>query len=156
MSMDAKELIELRDRLKRVDTAEIMDKIVVGEGINARDNARKICKEEKIVNTGDYRRSFKSGTVAIREGDRYKIDVYNNVDYAKHLEYGFRSHFVPGHWEGHTFVYEKGSKQGMYVGPRGGYVPGHYTLRRALQETKRTQDARIERKLEKYLAEVMK
>ncbi len=154
--MDIKELTQLRDRLARVDSASIMDRLVVGEGINARDNARRICKREKIVNTGAYRRGFMSGTAAIREGNRYKIDVYNNTDYAKHLEYGFRSHFVPGHWEGNTFVYKRGSKTGMYVGPKGGYVPGHYTLRRALLETKRTQDARLQRKLLKYLSEAIK
>lgn len=84
-----------------------MVSLAVGEGRYARDQARKICKEENIVNTGDYRRNFKSGTKAIRAGNSYKIDVFNNLDYAKPLEYGFRSHFVPGHWEGNSFKYQR-------------------------------------------------
>ena len=44
----------------QADIPEIMDKLVVGEGRFARDQARKICTEENIINTGDYRRNFNS------------------------------------------------------------------------------------------------
>ena len=106
MSVDNSELVAFQNQLQALenDIPEIMDQLAVGEGRYARDQARKICKEEGIVNTGDYRRNFKSGTKAIRAGRAYKIDVFNNLDYAKPLEYGFRSHFVPGHWEGSSFV----------------------------------------------------
>lgn len=86
-------------------------------------------------------------------GTSYKIDVYNNLDYAKHLEYGFRSHFVPGYWEGHTFVYQPGFPGGMYVGPYNGFVRGHFTLMRAIRRTKQTQDARLQRKQDKIIRE---
>ena len=105
----------------------------------ARDQARKICTEENIINTGDYRRNFKSSSKAIRTGTAYKIDVFNNLDYAKPLEYGFRGHFVPGHWDGKSFVYQPKEPQGgMFVHS---LIPGHYTLERAVNATKRTQDA---------------
>ena len=91
----------------QADIPEIMDKLVVGEGRFARDQARKICTEENIINTGDYRRNFNSSSKAIRIGTAYKIDVFNNLDYAKPLEYGFRGHFVPGHWDGKSFVYQE-------------------------------------------------
>ena len=71
--------------------------------------------------------------------------------YAKHLEYGFRSHFVPGYWAGHTFVYQPGFPGGMYVGPYNGFVNGHFTLRRAIRRTKQTQDARLNRKFNAIL-----
>lgn len=105
MSVDNSELLAFQNQIQALkdDIPEIMDSLAVGEGRYARDQARKICKEENIVNTGDYRRNFKSGTKAIRAGNSYKIDVFNNLDYAKPLEYGFRSHFVPGHWEGNWF-----------------------------------------------------
>lgn len=107
MSVDNSELLAFQNQIQALkdDIPEIMDSLAVGEGRYARDQARKICKEENIVNTGDYRRNFKSGTKAIRAGNSYKIDVFNNLDYAKPLEYGFRSHFVPGHWEGNSFKY---------------------------------------------------
>ena len=92
MSVDNSELLAFQNQIQALkdDIPEIMDSLAVGEGRYARDQARKICKEENIVNTGDYRRNFKSGTKAIRAGNSYKIDVFNNLDYAKPLEYGFR------------------------------------------------------------------
>ena len=79
----------------------------------------------------------------------YKIDVFNNLDYAKPLEYGFRGHFVPGHWDGKSFVYQpKDPQGGMFVHS---LIPGHYTLERAVNATKRTQNARLQRRFEQEL-----
>ena len=116
----------------QADIPEIMDKLVVGEGRFARDQARKICSSK-----------------AIRIGTAYKIDVFNNLDYAKPLEYGFRGHFVPGHWDGKSFVYQpKDPQGGMFVHS---LIPGHYTLERAVNATKRTQNARLQRRFEQEL-----
>ena len=159
MSVDNSELVAFQNQLQALenDIPEIMDQLVVGEGRYARDQARKICKEEGIVNTGDYRRNFKSGTKAIRAGRAYKIDVFNNLDYAKPLEYGFRSHFVPGHWEGSSFVYQKNDPEGgMFVGSPGGFVRGHFTLLRAVKRTKTTQAARLNRKMDRIIKDRLK
>ena len=159
MSVDNSELVAFQNQLQALenDIPEIMDQLAVGEGRYARDQARKICKEEGIVNTGDYRRNFKSGTKAIRAGRAYKIDVFNNLDYAKPLEYGFRSHFVPGHLEGSSFVYQKNDPEGgMFVGPPGGFVRGHFTLLRAVKRTKTTQAARLNRKMDRIIKDRLK
>ena len=159
MSVDNSDLVAFQAQLQALenDIPEIMDQLVVGEGRCARDQARKICKEEGIVNTGDYRRNFKSGKKAIRAGRAYKIDVFNNLDYSKPLEYGFRSHFVPGHWEGSSFVYQKNDPEGgMYVGPPGGFVRGHFTLLRAVKRTKTTQAARLNRKMDRIIKDRLK
>ncbi len=159
MSVDNSELVAFQAQLQALenDIPEIMDQLAVGEGRYARDQARKICKEEGIVNTGDYRRNFKSGTKAIRAGRAHKIDVFNNLDYSKPLEYGFRSHFVPGHWEGSSFVYQKNDPEGgMYVGPPGGFVRGHFTLLRAVKRTKTTQAARLNRKMDRIIKDRLK
>lgn len=159
MSVDNSELVAFQNQLQALenDIPEIMDQLAVGEGRYARDQARKICKEEGIVNTGYYRRNFKSGTKAIRAGRAYKIDVFNNLDYAKPLEYGFRSHFVPGHWEGSSFVYQKNDPEGgMFVGPPGGFVRGHFTLLRAVKRTKTTQAARLNRKMDRIIKDRLK
>lgn len=159
MSVDNSELVAFQNQLQALenDIPEIMDQLAVGEGRYARDQARKICKEEGVVNTGDYRRNFKSGTKAIRAGRAYKIDVFNNLDYAKPLEYGFRSHFVPGHWEGSSFVYQKNDPEGgMFVGPPGGFVRGHFTLLRAVKRTKTTQAARLNRKMDRIINDRLK
>lgn len=134
---------------------DLMNQLAVGEGVHAVGQAKRICKNEDIVNTGNYRNSWQSDKKATRRGHVYSVRVSNNSDYATHLEYGFRSHFVPGHWEGNSFKYERGAKEGMYVGPRGGVVLGHHTLRRASAQTQRTQRARLARKAEKFFRDKM-
>lgn len=131
------------------DMPNIMSDLVVGEARYAAGEAKKICKTDSpdIVNTGDYRRNWKHDTTAMRRGNSYSARCYNVLDYASHLEHGFRSHFVPGHWEGNVFVYSRDDPEGgMYVGPRNGYVRGHFTLKRAKKRTLDSQWPRLSRK----------
>ena len=180
MTMHYSELEAYRDKLLefRQHTPQIAAELIIGEGVYAVGQAKKIATTDNpdIVNTGAYRNNFHAGNKAMihandkphdgsepqRSGKTYRIDVYNNIDYAKHIEYGFRSHWVPGRWEGDTFVYIKNYKPvdpddpgGMYVGPKNGYVKGRYVLARAIRRTKKTQQARLKRKfnerLKKYL-----
>lgn len=143
-------LIDMEKKLKELenDIPEIMDRLVVEEGEYARDQAVLICQRKNIHRTGHYMRGFNFGKRAIRAGKYYKIDVFNNVEYAKHLEYGFRGHWVPGRWEGKSFVYMKGYRSGgMYVK----FTPGHLVLTTAVENTKKSQDARLERKYREEL-----
>ena len=168
--MTVKDLKQFRDNLERLkDKApQVMEKILVGEGVYAVGQARKIVTAYGAVNTGEYRRGFHTGNKKFqgepsnqphdgsnprRQGKTWRIDVYNNLDYASFLEMGFRSHFVPGHWEGKTFVYEPGSPEGMYVGPKNGYVEGIFALRTAIRRTEMTQPARIQRKFTQIIGE---
>ena len=174
MSMDFKDLIEFRNNLQAMknDMPDIMNELVVGEGVYAVKQARILCKNQNpdSVNTGDYRRNFHAGDKAIGyDGDNmhdgskakasnriYKIDVYNNLDYAKHLEYGFRQHFVPGHWEGNTFVYNRNDPKGGMTVPAGKpYQPGRFIFRNAMRNTKLTQNARLNRKFSKIVKDYM-
>lgn len=171
MSLDHRELTAMKERLEafRKDIPAFMEQLAVGEGVYAAGQAKRVCKEDGIVNTGNYRENWHAGSKAMaagggavhdgarprRGGCSYTIDVYNNAAYASELEYGFRSHFVPGYWAGKTFVYQPGFPGGMYVGPKGGYQPGHYTLMRALRRTRDTQAARLQRKTDRKLREVM-
>lgn len=64
---------------------------------------------------------------------------------------------VPGHWEGNTFVYNRDDPEGgMFVGPKGGYVRGHFTMKRAAKRTKDTQQARVSRKITREINKRMK
>lgn len=171
MSVDRRGLRAMQQRIRELEkeVPAIMEELIVGEGVYAVKQAKSICKSEPgLVNTGSYRNHFHAGNSALtfdganphdgsrpgRFGTSYRIDVYNNLEYAKPLEYGFRSHFVPGHWEGRTFVYQpKDPQGGMYVGPPGGYVRGHFTLLRAVQQTRATQSARLNRKINRIIRE---
>lgn len=178
MSFKFKKLVQFRDNLLDLidDVPEIMEELVVGEGVYAVKQAKLITKNDSpdIIDSGAYRNNFHAGDKAIGaplgrlhdgskpkvSGKTYRIDVYNNLDYAKHLERGFRSHWVPGRFEGNTFVYVRGYKPapgdkddpgGMYVGPRNGYVKGRFVLLRATKRTKITQEARLKRKFDKKI-----
>lgn len=78
------------------DMPKIMEQLVIGEGVYAVGQARRICKEDGIVNNGTYRMNFHAGDKALslganekaydggkirRSGPLYSIDVYNNLDY---------------------------------------------------------------------------
>lgn len=172
MSVDNRELEEFQRKLAALkeQAPEFLRALALAEGVHAASEARRICKAECIVNTGNYRENWHAGDrrVGTRSkdvsdgckarvrGKTYSIDVYNNAEYAKHLEYGFRSHFAPGRWEGKTFVYQPGFPSGMYVGPKGGYVRGHFVLRRAVRRTELTQPNRLRRKQDKFLREGLK
>lgn len=161
MSVNRNELTQFTAKLQALkdDVPAIMDEIAVGEGVYAVKQARLICKNDApdIVNTGDYRRNWKSDKKAKRSGKKYIIRFFNALDYAGHIENGFRSHFVPGHWDGNTFVYNRDDPEGgMFVGPKGGYVRGRFTLRRAAKRTKDTQQARVSRKVSRKINERMK
>lgn len=169
MSVDTREMEAFGRALSALkdDIPRIMNQLVVAEGVYAVGEARKIAKNEPgMLNTGAYRWSFHAGDKVLRHdmghkehdgsaprqrGKTYTIDVYNNIEYAGYLEYGFRSHWVPGYWEGKTFVYQPGAPGGMYVGHKDSWVNGHFTLRRAIRRTKTTQNARLQRKLNQIL-----
>ena len=161
MSVKKNDLVQFIGGLQTLtdEVPEIMSKIAVGEGVYAVKQARLICTNDSpyIVNTGYYRRNWKSDQTAKRAGRRFIVRFYNHLDYASHLEHGFRSHFVPGHWEGHTFVYNRDDPEGgMFVGPKGGYVRGRYTMKRAVKRTLDTQQARVSRKITREINNRMK
>ena len=168
MSMTIKALKQFRDNLEQLkDKApEVMEEILIGEGTFAVRQARNIVTSYGVVNTGEYRYNFHTGSKSRpadksakaydgskprKQGKTWIVDVYNNLDYASFLEMGFRSHFVPGHWEGKTFVYSRGFPGGMYVGPYKGYVEGIWALRTAMHRTEVTQKARIQRKFDRTI-----
>lgn len=72
------------------------------------------------------------------------VHVYNNTDYALHVEYGHRQkkRWVPGRWENGHFVYDPDEKEsGMMLKPR--FIKGYKMLSRGLFDIKQTfiQDA---------------
>ncbi len=160
MSVDRKSLIQYKAKLKALknDVPEILGEIAVGEGQYAVKQARLICKNDApdIVNSGTYRRNWQSDATAKRSGRKFVVRFFNPLDYSKPLEYGFRSHFVPGYWDGNSFVYQPGFPGGMYVGPPGGFVRGHYTMTRAVKRTLDTQQARVTRKFNREIQNRMK
>ena len=152
MSADFSELIALSDTLKvaKKQMPRFLRTLIQQEGLYAVEQAKTITQQEHIFNTGDYMRNWDVGKPH-RFGNRYFIRFFNNLHYAIHLEYGTRGHYVPGYWEGNQFVYKKGFPGGVYMRAQ----PGHFVMRRAIERTKTTQEARLKRKIDKYFQEAI-
>lgn len=103
---------------------------------------RKIKKRTPVAN-GQLRRAWTVGKVE-RRGKAYVVEIFNNTEYASFVENGFRAHWVPGYWEGDTFIYDPTAKSGMQVGKKNGWVEGRFMMAISMKE--------IERELPKYLA----
>lgn len=102
---------------------------------------RKI-KKRTPVGDGQLRRAWTVGKVQ-RYGNSYVVEIFNNTEYASFVENGFRAHWVPGYWQGKTFVYDPNAKTGMQVGPKNGWVEGRFMMTISMKE--------IERELPRYL-----
>ena len=142
---------------------KIMSDLTVAEGVHAVKLIRDICTTEKMVNTGNLRINYHAGdrgaphtgekrhdgSPARCSGSSYFIDVYNNLDYAQHVEHGFRSHFVPAKYLDSHYLEE--FPDGMYVGKPKSFVRGKFMFRLGMRRLKQTQDARLKRKFNRIV-----
>ncbi|MED3799953.1 MULTISPECIES: HK97 gp10 family phage protein [Lysinibacillus] len=117
------------------------------------DLAKKLWRKTRTktpVNTGLLRGKWEIGSIT-KQGHIYEIEVFNDEEYAEFVENGFKSHWVPGYWEGNQFVYDKDAKTGMQVGTPGGFVQGRFMLKLSEQELEREMDRFLQRKQEGFL-----
>lgn len=72
-------------------------KQVAGRGaVHAENEAKRLTDQEKLVDTGAYRRNWNAEV--IKDGEDYGITLQNNMEYASWLEDGYdirKAHFVP-------------------------------------------------------------
>ena len=63
MSVDNRELEEFQRKLAdlKEQVPEFLRALALGEGVHAASEARRICKAEGIVNTGNYRENWHAG-----------------------------------------------------------------------------------------------
>lgn len=144
MSVDSRELQAFVENLSCAEREmpEVMKELIVGEGVYAVGQAKKICKDEKIIKTGNFRNSFHTDPAPRYSGSKVTIDIHNNADYASHLEYG---HIAVGNNGGSL------RQRRRYALRRGHFVRGRYVLTRAIECTQTTQAGRINRKLNHIL-----
>ena len=92
----------------------------VGESWLEEIQVREPQKSGELVNHFKLRRAT---------GADLSIAIVNKLPYADHIEDGFfqTKRWVPGHWEGDTFVYTPGEKTGMMLDDR--WVPGNHIVR---------------------------
>ena len=122
--------------------------------IEMANTALERIKEDTPVASGWLRDSWRVGKVE-KKGDVYEIEIFNEVEYAGFVEYGFRSHWVPGRWEGNKFIYEKGAKTGMYVGQKNGWVEGRFMMRNNVKDIEEKLPAYLERRQVQLLEQIL-
>lgn len=152
---DLTAIIRWRDAFQQVlDDGEI-DKFVRQSLHYIANRALDKIIKRTPVNIGTLRRNWKLGPIT-ETSDGYMIEVYNNTEYASFVENGFRSHWVPGHWEGNIFVYEPGAKEGMQVGKRNGWVTGRFMMKISMNEIEKGLPKYLERRQREFLQILMK
>lgn len=57
--------------------------------VHAENTAKRLTDQEKLVDTGAYRRNWNAEGVELNK-DVYAITLQNSMDYASHLEYGHK------------------------------------------------------------------
>lgn len=153
--------------------SDFLGQTVVAEGTKFVQKAVKTTRNEHIFASGNYKRSFHSDPHASISNDKITVGMGNYSNYALYIEKGFRSHFVPGYWQGKVFVYDPTAKKGMIVGSYRiketrckngrifkravpyGTVPGKKVVERSLKVVKLTQKERYERKIRRYIKDYM-
>lgn len=151
--VDCRELKNFKKKLQKIkeELPNKLGEMAVAEGVKFVKEAKRIVDNERIYASRNYKRSFHSDNEAKVEGGKITVGVGNTANYASFVEKGFRSHFVPGYWQGDVFVYDRRAEGGMYVGPYKGVVEGRWVVKRAIHTVKLTQNARLKRKIEQYL-----
>lgn len=153
-SFDFSELRRLAGAFNKALDERIIERFMRDFLLEMAFRAERKIKKRTPVNTGHLRRNWKVGTVE-RHGNALVVEIYNPVDYASFVEYGFRAHWVPGYWKGKTFVYDRNAKTGMYVGPKNGWVPGRFMATISMQEIERELPRYLERRVMGLLDDIM-
>lgn len=140
MSVDTKQLEKFAKQLAKAgaDMNEVRREIIQKEAQSVVSRAKQICTREKIVDTGNLRNSFHAQTATVN-GNTASCVVANNAEYASFVEYG---HLAVGKGTAETLQNRRRNAMNS-----GRYVRGRYVLTRAMQDTLRTQKARIYKRL---------
>lgn len=142
---DFKGLRDMRDRFQNALDNKVVNNFIIELLQELANIVLGKTKRRTPSNTGNLRRNWKIGNVK-HSGDYFIIEIYNDTEYASFVENGFRGHFVPGHWEGKVFVYNKNEKGGMYVGPKDGWVEGRFMLKISVKEVENQMPRIIDKK----------
>ena len=141
MSADTRQLAQLVRQLTKAvaDMNEVRREIAQKEGQSVVTRAKLICRNEKIIDTGNLRNSFHAEPAQVGEGT-VSVVVANNADYASYVEFGH----LTGVGKGAPETLRSRRRRAMNAGR---YVRGKYVLTRAIHGTLRTQESRITKRL---------
>ena len=73
----------------KANVPAVFQKVAKLGAVKARNEAVKIADEEKLVDTGAYKRNWHAEGVEVAN-DTYGVTLINSMDYASHLEWGHK------------------------------------------------------------------
>lgn len=73
----------------KANVPAVFQKVAKLGAVKARNEAVKITDEEKLVDTGAYKRNWHAEGVEVAN-DTYGVTLINSMDYASHLEWGHK------------------------------------------------------------------
>ncbi len=153
--VNVKGLKRLRHDLRKLEKPKEREALIRDCLIEIANQMLADVKSRTPNRTGRLRNAWK--IEAIRQvGSLYEVIVENKAEYASFVEYGFESHFVPGYWVGSMFVYDKNSKEGMYVGKPGTRVPGRFMLKITTKQIQKVMPRIIEQRTKRFLERRLK
>jgi hypothetical protein len=104
------------------------------------------------VDTGELRGRWEVSVVKLN-GSQLEIEIYNSLEYAEWIEDGHNQHrrWVPGHWEGSKFIYEKGNRtSGMALKEK--FIPGFHMAKISINKIDTEIPLRFRQEFEIFLS----
>lgn len=157
---DFKEFEKLAKAFQKALDERVVENFIREFLLEIAHRAERKIKKRTPSSDGQLRRLWKVGKIE-RRGNSYVVEIFNNLEYASFVENGFRAHWVPGYWQGKTFVYDrdykppKGQPGGMQVGPKGGWVEGKFMMAISMKEIERSLPGYLEKRQNELVNQIM-
>jgi hypothetical protein len=133
-----------------------LKKMAIAEG----EHYVTVAQRKSPEDTGMFKSEWRASPPR-QAGNSLIVELYNNSAYAKHIEYGFRAHFVPLEYFSRKYQqkfiedYSKEDKNGELKPPKGvivgaekGYVQGRFIMKYIKHDIKTTQTARLQEQMD--------
>lgn len=151
ISVNFADLKIFRDQLKRAGEGEVS--AFAREFLTEMAwRALREIKKFTPVNTGLLRNSFQIGEILESNDGTFSVEVYTDIEYALHVEYGTKGHFVPGYWQGKNFVYDPAAKTGVYFKAQ----PGRFMMKIGIEHVEKQMQKHFERHAKRWMKKMFR
>jgi len=140
INVDMRALEELQNRLGEAIMTEQIKILAENILLEIGNRLMAATKEKTPVDTGELRRNWFLSDLKW-DGDNLELELYNNVEYAAHVEYGHAQ-------EVGRFVPTLGKRLVVPL------VPGFFMMTRSEKELEQTVPELVKQRVENYLREV--
>jgi len=140
INVDMRALEELQNRLGEAIMTEQIKILAENILLEIGNRLMAATKEKTPVDTGELRRNWFLSDLKW-DGDNLELELYNNVEYAAHVEYGHAQ-------EVGRFVPALGKRLVVPL------VPGFFMMTRSEKELEQTVPELVKQRVENYLREV--